>query len=268
MADCLLLGGAVPSNSESAKDLALKAIALDDTTAEAHATLAYYLGAVEWNWTEAESEFEKSIALNPNYVTAHHWHAYNLASLGRMDEAVGEIQKARELDPLSSIINTDVGHILYLAGRFDEAIANYSVALQLNPDFRVARWRLGEVYIQTKRYEEGMTELQKAINLESVSVSGLELWKAHADAVNGHREEALQILSRRRSDAESRGHSYGIALVYAALGDNDSAFEWLEKGLQVHDGQLALIKVDPMLKNIRSDPRYAKLLHRMNLPTT
>ena len=268
MADCLLLGGAVPSNTESAKDLALKAIALDDTTAEAHATLAYYLGAVEWNWTEAESEFEKSIALNPNYVTAHHWHAYNLASLGRMDEAVAEIQKARDLDPLSSIINTDVGHILYLAGRFDEAIANYSVALQLNPDFRVARWRLGEVYIQTKRYEEGMTELQKAINLESVSVSGLELWKAHADAVNGHREEALQILSRRRVDAESRGHSYGIALVYAALGDNDSAFEWLEKGLQVHDGQLALIKVDPMLKNIRSDPRYAKLLHRMNLPTT
>jgi DNA-binding winged helix-turn-helix (wHTH) protein/tetratricopeptide (TPR) repeat protein len=267
LADCLLLGGAVPTSTESAKDLALKALALDESSAEAHATLAYFLGAVEWNWTEAEREFERSIALNPNYPTARHWHAYNLASLGRMDEAIAEIRQASELDPHSIIISTDVGHMLYLAGRFDEAIKQYTLVLQMNPDFRVARWRLGEAYIQTKRYEESAVELREAIKLEG-RISELDLWMAHADASNGHRDDALQVLSRRRGDAEARGHAYGIALVYAALGDNDLAFEWLEKCLRAHDGQLALIKVEPMLRSLRTDSRYTSLLQRMNLPTT
>jgi len=267
LADCLLLGGTDIAATDNAKTLALKAIALDDQLAAAHATLAYYKGAVEWNWVEAENEFEKSIALDPTYPTARHWHAYNLASLGRIDDAIAEIRKARELDPLSIIISTDVGHILYLAQRYDEAIAQYFTALQMNPDFRVARWRLGEAYVQIHRYDEAVTELQKAISLESGRTSALELWIAHAAAVNGHKQDALKTLSRRQVDAEARGHTYAIALVYAGLGDKDSTFAWLEKAFQLRDGNLALIKVEPMLKGVRNDPRYADLLRRINLPT-
>jgi len=267
LADCLLLGGTDIAATDNAKTLALKAIALDDQLAAAHATLAYYQGAVEWNWVDAEKEFEKSIALDPTYPTARHWHAYNLASLGRIDDAIAEIRKARELDPLSIIISTDVGHILYLAQRYDEAIAQYFTALQMNPDFRVARWRLGEAYVQIHRYDEAVTELQKAISLESGGTSALELWIAHAAAVNGHKQDALKTLSRRQVDAEARGHTYAIALVYAGLGDKDSTFAWLEKAFQLRDGNLALIKVEPMLKGVRNDPRYADLLRRINLPT-
>jgi len=266
MADCQLLGGSTPATTETAKDLALKAIALDDRTAEAHATLAYYLGAVEWNWLEAEKEFEKSIALDPAYPTARHWHAYNLASVGRMNEALAEIQKARELDPSSVIINTDVGHILYLAGRVDEAISQYLSALQMNSDFRVARWRLGEAYAQKHRYDEAVTELKRAITLDGGGKSTIELWIGQAAAVNGRREQALEILSRWQPDAEARSQWYSVASIYAALGDSDSAFAWLEKGFRAHDGQLALIKVDPMLKGVRADPRYGVLLKRLNLP--
>jgi len=266
MADCQLLGGSTPATTETAKDLALKAIALDNRTAEAHATLAYYLGAVEWNWLEAEKEFEKSIALDPAYPTARHWHAYNLASVGRMNEALAEIQKARELDPSSVIINTDVGHILYLAGRVDEAISQYLSALQMNSDFRVARWRLGEAYAQKRRYDEAVTELKRAITLDGGGKSTIELWIGQAAAVNGRREQALEILSRWQPDAEARSQWYSVASIYAALGDSDSAFAWLEKGFRAHDGQLALIKVDPMLKGVRADPRYGVLLKRLNLP--
>jgi DNA-binding winged helix-turn-helix (wHTH) protein/tetratricopeptide (TPR) repeat protein len=266
LADCQLLGASTAATTENAKDLALKAIALDENSAEAHATLAYYLGAVEWNWMEAEQEFEKSIAFDPTYSTARHWHAYNLASLGRMDEAVLEIKRAKELDPQSVIISTDVGHILFLAGRYDEAITQYLAALQMDSEFRVARWRLGEVYAQQRRYDEAVTELKKAISLDGGNKSAIELWIAQAAAVNGRREGALEILSRWYPEADARGQWYSMALIYAGLGDNDSAFAWLEKSFNAHDGQLALLKIDPMLKGIRDDPRYLSLLQRVNLP--
>ncbi|PYS67519.1 MAG: hypothetical protein DMF73_19155, partial [Acidobacteria bacterium] len=116
LADCYLVGGAIPGTpADSAKIAALKALELDDTLAEAHTSVAYYEGAVDWNWSGAEAEFERALALNPSYSTAHHWHAYNLAAMGRLDKAIAEITRAQELDPLSLIINTDAGHILYLA---------------------------------------------------------------------------------------------------------------------------------------------------------
>src|SRR6185503_4126976 len=108
-------------------------------------------------------------------------------------EALAEIQKARELDPSSVIINTDVGHILYLAGRVDEAISQYLSALQMNSDFRVARWRLGEAYAQKRRYDEAVTELKRAITLDGGGKSTIELWIGQAAAFNGRREQALEI---------------------------------------------------------------------------
>ena len=268
LADCLLLGGAIPAFPDSAKDLALKALSMDDSIAEAHTSLAYYLSAVDWKWDEAEVEFQRAISLDPNYATARHWHAYNLASLGRTDEAVSEIKKAESIDPVSVIIKTDVGHMLYLAGRFDEAIAQYLKALEINPDFRVARWRLGEACLQVGRYDEGISELQKAISLDSVKQSGIEVWIACAHAAANRRGQALEILNRLKPEAELRRHTFYMALMYAALGDKDSAFVWLEKSLQFREGTLALLKVEPMLKTLRSDARFQDLLRRMNLPTS
>ena len=268
LADCLMTGGSIPGLGENSKSLALKALAIDDTLAEAHATLAYYLSAVEWDWAGAEAEFQKAITLDPSYATARHWHAYHLVSLGRVEEAVSEARKAEEADPLSVIIKTDVGHLLYFARRYEEAISQYLKALQLDPNFRVAHWRLGEALIQTRKFDEAVSHLQKAISLEGAKTSGMEAWIAHAKAAANDRAGALQILNRLKNDAELRSWCYYVASIYASLGDKDSAFAWLDKSLQYHEGQLAVIKVEPVFDKLRDDSRFANLLQRMKLPTS
>lgn len=266
LADCLMTGGSIPGLGENSKSLALKALAIDDTLAEAHATLAYYMSAVEWDWAAAEAEFQKALTLDPSYVTAHHWHAYHLVSLGRVEEAVSEARKAEAADPLSVIIKTDVGHMLYFARRYEEAINQYLKALQLDPNFRVAHWRLGEALIQTRKFDEAVSHLQKAISLEGAKTSEMEAWIAHAKAAANDRPGALQILNQLKNEAELRSWRYNIASIYAVLGDKDSAFAWLDKALQHHEGQLAVIKVEPVFDNLRDDPRFANLLQRMKLP--
>lgn len=268
LADCLMTGGSIPGLAETSKSLALKALAIDDTLAEAHATLAYYLSAVEWDWAGAEAEFQKAVTLDPSYATARHWHAYHLASLGRVEEAVSEARKAEEAEPLSVIIKTDVGHMLYFARRYEEAINQYLKALQLDPNFRVAHWRLGEALIQTRRFDEAVSHLQRAINLEGAKTSGMEAWIAHAKAAANDRTGTLQILNRIKNEAELRSWCYYVAFIYVVLGDKDSAFAWLDKSLQLHEGQLAVIKVEPVFDSLRDDPRFANLLQRMKLPTS
>jgi len=266
MADCLLLGGGEnPAITESPKTLALKALAIDDNLAEAHATLAYYESAIEWDWSGAELEFQRAISLAPDYVTARHWHAYNLASLGRMEEALSEIRRARDLDPVSVNISTDVGQMLYFAERYDEAISQYLKALALDPGFRVAHVRLSEAYTQTGKHEEAAAELKEVIRLDPSRESEMDIWLAFAAALNGRREEALKILNRLKMDLEFHSHATEIASIYAGLGDKGSAFTWLEKALNAHEPGAALVKVDPMLKSLRSDPRFEELLRRVNL---
>ena len=266
MADCLLLGGGGnPAITESPKTLAQKALAIDDNLAEAHATLAYYESAIEWDWSGAELEFQRAISLAPDYVTARHWHAYNLASLGRMDEALSEIRRARDLDPVSVNVSTDVGQMLYFAERYDEAISQYLKALALDPGFRVAHVRLSEAYTQTGKHEEAAAELKEVIRLDPSRESEMDIWLAFAAALNGRREEALKILNRLKMDLEFHSHATEIASIYAGLGDKGSAFTWLEKALNAHEPGAALVKVDPMLKSLRSDPRFEELLRRVNL---
>lgn len=268
LADCLMTGGSIPGSVETSKSLALKALAIDPGLAEAHATLAYYMSAVEWDWFGAEREFQKSISLDPSYATARHWHAYNLASLGRVEEAVSEIKKAEAADPLSPIIKTDVGHMLYFSRRYEEAIDQYLKALQLEPEFRVAQWRLGEAYIQMRRYDEAVNHLQKAVTLEGAKMSGVEAWVAYARAVGDDRSEALKILNRLKNEADLRRWCYHVAMIYAGLGDKDSSFAWLDKSLGYREGQLAAIKVEPMFDNLRDDSRFAHLLERLKLPAS
>jgi DNA-binding winged helix-turn-helix (wHTH) protein/TolB-like protein/Tfp pilus assembly protein PilF len=262
LADSYLVGGAIPGTpADSAKIAALKALELDDTLAEAHTSLAYYEGAVDWNWPGAEAEFERALALNPSYSTAHHWHAYNLAAMGRLDKAIAEITRAQELDPLSLIVNTDAGHMLYLSRRYDEAIGQYRRVLEMDPHFRVAHWRLGECYAQKRMYTEAIAELQQAISLD-LNDRSPEAWLGYTRAAAGQRDQALEVLAQLKMTSKA---PLGVAMVYAGLEDKDQAFNWLQKAFLQREADLVLVQVDPIFDSLHADPRYLDLLRRMKL---
>jgi TolB-like protein/tetratricopeptide (TPR) repeat protein len=255
-----------------AKEAALRALQLDETLAEAHTSLANIRFFVEWNWAEAEHEFQRSIELNPNYATTHHWYAYYLAALGRMNESVSEIERARDLEPLSLIINTDAGQIYYFARQYDRAIEQLRRTVEMDPGFIMAHWRLGEAYAQSGRFEEAIAELQKLTNADDNNLTPIPLGCAYAKA--GRRDEALkalrqwrQVMQRPRDTWRDTytGYIYWMATVYAALGERDQAFHWLEKSFEQRHAEIVLLQAEPRLDSLRSDPRFADLLRRMGL---
>ena len=250
--------------------LVAKAIELDDSLAEPHAALAYYKSALGWDWSGAEKEFERAVALNPNYVTGRHWHAYNLISMGRSAEAIAEIERARQIDPVSLIINTDVGHIYYLARQNDQALAALQKALEMDPNFGIARERLGEVYARQGRYEEAIAELQKAITLFGGKAGEMNARLGYAYAASGERTRAQEELNEITRQVRPRGvyaDTYE-ALILVGLGQKEQAFKLLYEAADHRDGPMALYKVDPMFDGLRTDPRSDDLLRRMNLPRT
>jgi DNA-binding winged helix-turn-helix (wHTH) protein/TolB-like protein/Tfp pilus assembly protein PilF len=258
---------------DKAKEQLVKALELDDTLAEAHASLAFnFKFCAEWDWAGAEQEFKRAIELNPNSTTAHDWYAYYLAARGRLDEAIAEVNQAHALDPLSVIINTDVGEFFYYARQYDRAIAAYRQALELDPNFGVARYLLGYAYEQKGMYEQAIAEFQKAIPLLEDEYYGKSLtgWLGHCYAVSGKRDEAVKILDELRELAKKPGvRVYGLAFqiasIYTGLGDKDRAFEWLEKEYAGHDYNLIQVTMDPRNDSLRSDPRFTDLLRRMRL---
>ena len=268
LADCYVLGAdpiPLEANTRRMKETVDRALELDDTLAEAHASLAYYIGAVEWDWQGAEKGFRRAIELNPGYATAHHWYAYHLAALGRLEEAVAEIRRAHQLDPLSLIINTDVGHILYFARQFDEAIAQYRRVLEMDANFAVAHLRLSEAYIAKGMYPEAVAEYNEARRLGVANSVG---WLGYAHAIMGRIDEAQREVAelKRLTESSRNGYMYRIAVIYAALGKHDHALGWLENTYEAREsGEIALIKVDPMLADLRSHPRFVRLLRRMKL---
>jgi len=247
-----------------AKQAALKALEIDDTLAEAHTSLGFIKSTYDWDWSGAEREFQRAIALNPGYATAHHWYGGDpLRNQGRFEEATVELKRALELDPLSLIINRNMGDVFYLARQYDQAIEQYRKTLELDPNFASARGGLGNAYVQKSMYKEAIAEFEKSLALTD-GKSGLPgLGRAHAAA--GRRADAQKVLgqlselSKRRFVAPT-----GIAEIYAALGDKDRAFEWLEKAYADRSIKTYL-KVDPAFDSLRSDPRFADLLRRMNL---
>jgi DNA-binding winged helix-turn-helix (wHTH) protein/Tfp pilus assembly protein PilF len=260
LADSYLLGGNEDEAAYSAKDLARKALSLDDTLAEAHTSLAYFLSALDWNWSEAETEFRRAIQLDPNYVTAHHWYAYHLASMGRLAEAKDEIKRAREIDPSSLIINTDLAHILYLQRNYTQAIIQCQRVVEMEPNFAAAHQLLAEACAQKDMFDEALAESQRASEL------GLDMKQltAYVYAASGQREKAQQIIDELKEEVR-RGelNEVGIAWTYAALGEQDLAFRWLEEGYRRRIGGLALLKVEPRFERLHTDPRFAELLRRM-----
>jgi TolB-like protein/Flp pilus assembly protein TadD len=248
-----------------AKAAALKALEIDDGLAEAHTSLAFTLWNYEVDGASAERDFKRAIGLNPGYATAHHWYAGFLSGMGRHEEAVAEIRKARELDPLSPRINANVGFILYFARKYDQAIAELQKALEMDPSDGTAYLYLGMVYTQKGNHEQAITVLVKYGQLPGNSpLSDLEI--AYSQAMAGHREKAEDLL--RRLLSESKGSyipPYSIARVYAALGQKKHALGWLEKAYEERAPQLAFLNVDPRLDPLRSDPEFRALLRRTKL---
>jgi tetratricopeptide (TPR) repeat protein len=269
LADCYVLledyaGTPASETLPKAKAFAQRALQLESSLAEAHTSLAYAYRNL-WQWEQAEEEFKWAIKLNPNYPTAHHWYSTYLLDLGRNDEAMAEIKRAHELDPLSLIIGTTLTYAYYAEGDVNSSIAQCKRVIDLDPNFPRAHEYLGLAYLKQGRHSEAIAELQKAVEL-----SGRERWPlgdlGYGYAISGKRVEALAVLKElegKYQKHETIGQD--LAAVYAGLGEKDQVFAWLEKDFQARSGLLTRIRWTPPFESLRSDPRYADLVRRMGL---
>ncbi|HZE69257.1 MAG TPA: protein kinase [Pyrinomonadaceae bacterium] len=247
-----------------AKAAAMKAIELDDTLAEAHASLGNVKHIYDWDFAGAEKEFKRAIELNSNYTSAHHFYALLLASLGRWQEANDQIKRALELEPFSLIINSSAGRILYLEREYDQAIEQLRKALELDPNFARAHFFLGQVYQQKGLNEQAVAEFQKALQLDvnQYLLAGL----GYAYATSGKRDEAMKVLDQLKDLSKQRyASSYGVAIIHLGLGEKDAAFESLEKAYQERSEGLSSLMVEPRWDSLRADPRFADLMRRVGL---
>jgi serine/threonine protein kinase/tetratricopeptide (TPR) repeat protein len=244
-----------------------KAMELDDSLAEAHVSLATLLQYHDFNWRDAQREFQRAIQLNPNLATAHQEYGDGLAMTGRLEEAIAEETRAQQLDPYSVFINAMRGGMLVFAGRNDEAIQQGRKMLDLDAGF--AHAVLGSAYEQKGNSEQAISEFQQAVKLQKDHPLLPETMAnlAHAYAVFGKKQEALRLLAELKEMSKRRFvPAWAFAIVYAVLGDKDKAFGWLDKAYDERPSDVMNIKVDPRMEPLRSDPRYQDLLLRMGLP--
>ena len=248
-----------------AKAAALKAIEIDGTLAEPHVSLAHVKYYYDRDWPGAEREFKRAIELNPNYPQAHHWYAIYLVWVGRTNEGLAEIRRAQELDPLSLPINMTLGWCLCDARQMDEGIDQLRKTIEMDPRFVVAHNRLALCYERKGMYDAAIAEFQKISDLGARSLAIAELGQAYA--ASGKRGEAQKALAELQELSKQRYISPSVfALIYAALGDKDQAFAWLEKSVEEHDLIIGRLKVDQRFDNLRSDPRFAEIVRRVGLP--
>jgi len=242
-----------------------KALELDDSLAEAHTALGSAKHFYEYDWAGAEREFNRAIQLNPSYATAHQWYAQMLGSEGRGDEALAEHRRAQGLDPLSPIIISGTGHRLYRLRRYEEARVSLKDALEMDDNFPHAHWNLGLVCTKQRDFPSAIKELQKADTLfrgSSLVLGGL----GYAYAASGDQTGARKVLLRLEEQARQQYvDPDAFALVYAGLGNKDKAFEWLIKATDDREGWVTFVNAEPMLDNLRSDPRFEGLLRRIGL---
>jgi tetratricopeptide (TPR) repeat protein len=249
-----------------ARQAAMRALAIDDTLAEAHASLAYVKRHYEWDWPGAEREFKRAIDLNPHYATAHQWYGTTLSGMGRLDEAMGELKRAQESDPLSPIIGAEVGRGFYYARQYDRAIKQLRKVLdEIDPNFAAAHWYLGMVHEQKAMFGEALAEFQTWQGLSGGDPAALGAL-GHAYAVSGKRDQARKALTELKDLSRSRYVApFDVAVLYIGLGEKDQVLEWLEKAFADHSAWMAWLNVDPRFDTLRGDPRYRDLLRRMGL---
>ena len=249
-----------------AKELAMRALALDDTLGEAHTSLASVLADYEWDWAGAEREFRRAIELNPNYEVAHQWHADHLVFMGRFEEGRKEIERAQDLDPLSLIISSDVALHHYYSRDYDSTIAEAARMFELEPDYPLGHIWLGMASVQKGKPDAAVEEFRKAGGVPQGNLMALALL-GHAYGRAGRRAEALAVIQELEKAARTRFVSAAyFTLVYLGLGDRAKFFEWFEKSYRERSALMVRLKVEPMLDPVRSDPRFQVFLKRMKFP--
>ncbi len=254
-----------PENSfPKAQEAASKALQLDNTLAEAYAARAMASSFWEFDWSAADLDFRRAIALDGNSALAHHWYAENWISIGKPDRALAEMKLARELDPLSLAVNGTLGRVYRDARKFGEALEQCRKTLDLDPNFTMGHWCLGQVYIGEHRYEAAIQELELANTLGATPLIDRDL--AWANAAVGNKAKAKAILHGLVGKARSEYLSpYSIAVVHAALKENDDAFRWLERAFIERDCHVTYLALDPEVDPLRSDPRFKASLERLKI---
>jgi TolB-like protein/DNA-binding winged helix-turn-helix (wHTH) protein/tetratricopeptide (TPR) repeat protein len=274
LADAYALLGSVPNAKTprakampKAKEAALTALNLDDSLADAHTSLAFVEMHYEWKFLEAEREFKRAIDLDPNYSTAHQWYAFDLAAMGRLDEAVAELERARQTDPFSAIINTDAAEMLYYDRKYDEALRQARATLEMDPNFAHAHRVMERVYDQRRMFSEAIAEGKRSIELSSGDTWML-MELAQTYLLAGNKTE-MQDCLRRAANIGPGGTLPDEALtatIYVSLGDIDRGWKVMENLYQGRNGGLMLLNVDPCFDVLKSDPRFQQLLQRIGLP--
>jgi tetratricopeptide (TPR) repeat protein len=249
-----------------AKRYARKALALDPSLAEAHASLGFVNLYFDWNWPDAEAAFRRAIELDPNNAAPHQWYSIYLLAAGRRPEALHEILLAQQRDPLSIVVNTDLGFHYYYTGQYDEAVKQLQLVLQMNPAFPPAHLWLGRTYQELGKFDDALVEfraVEDRVRNWPVSIAA----RGFVAGVAGRPAQALDALAElEQLSRRSFVTSYGVALVYAGLRQNDAAFAWLEKAFDERSNWLVWLRLDPRWNGLRTDPRFAQLVSRMRFP--
>ena len=262
--------GALPPNQAmpKARQAAEKALSLDDSLAAAHTALAYVDALYEFNWPAAEHEFKRAMQLNVGDADAHFGYSIvYLAPLGRMEEAVHEMQAARDLDPLSPIESNYLGLSYQFVGKRAEAIAQYKKALDLDPNFVEARLHLANAYLDQQKFKDFFGELDRA--KEQAPESRTDLMRAFAFALEGKKVEALQLTHKwEKPQSGTFVRSTSISNVYAALGDKEQMYAWLDRAYADRDGMLAYLNTQGCYRRYRTEPRFVAMQKKLGLPVS
>jgi TolB-like protein len=249
-----------------AKAAARQALALNEKLAEAHNSLAYAVLYYDWDFMTAEKEFTRAIELNPKYPIAHQWYGNLLTATGRWEEAIQEFKRAQELDPLSLVITAVPAWTYYYARQYDRGVEPCLKAIEMDENFALAHDWLGQVYERKGMYEKAIAAFKKGLTILSNDPETAALL-AHAYAVSGNKREAQVILDDLLEHLSQRYVSpYHIATVYVGLGNKVRALKWLETAFNDRQNMLILLKHDPRMDNLRSDPRFGELLRRIAKP--
>jgi serine/threonine protein kinase/Tfp pilus assembly protein PilF len=249
----------------NAKQAALKALALDGQLPEAHEVLGKIAYLYDWDWANAERELKQAIELNPNSASAHIDYGFYLVATGRVEEELEENKQALQLDPLSLVTNQGLAEAFYVARQYDEAIEQSRHTIALDDNFPVGHLRLGQAYVGKKQYDLGIAELKKSATLTGNGTLVLA-YLGSAYAVAGRRADAQKVQDQLLESSKTMYvPAVEIAGIYAGLGQKDRAFDWLEKSYEERSLLLAFVKAIPDFDPLRSDPRFADLLRRMNL---
>ena len=248
-----------------AQAAASKALAVDGTLAEPHASMGFVSYRYEWKWDKAEQEFKRAIELNPNYATAHQWYSAFLAAQGRHNEAIAEVKRARALEPFSLTIYADLVRQLYYARRFDEAITECLKLLQMDQQFARGHIELGQIFVQQGRLDEAIGEFHEALSVSGDNIAALAAL-GHAQAVSGKKSDALKVLNRIDELSQRQFvSSYHSAVIYAGLGEKEQAITALKKSRDERFNWIPFIQVDPTFDSLRSEAEFAGLVKSIGL---